>query len=86
MSYDSVGYACCSYCGAEYRLFTIFKKDMNGLAKAWKWRHERKCSRRTPAQRVKWAKPYVGKDRYESSLVVDLEHPGFIGLNQGNHK
>jgi len=77
MGYDSLGYASCQYCGAEFRLFTIFPRDMGGLARAWKIRHERKCKNRTPAQRLRWAKPYIGKDRYESSLVVDLTHPGF---------
>lgn len=71
------GFAYCQYCGAEYRLFTIFNRDMQGLCKAWKQRHERRCATRTPAERRKWAKPYVGKDRVDSSIVVDMAHPGF---------
>lgn len=74
---DNLGHSYCSHCGAQYRLFSIFNKDMQGLTKAWKRRHERGCEKRTPQQRVTWAKPYIGKDRYESSIVVDLDHPGF---------
>lgn len=77
MGFDSSGYSCCTHCGAEFRLFTIFSRDMQGLCKVWKRRHESACSKRTPEQRLKWAKPYIGKARYESSLVVDLTHPGF---------
>ncbi len=74
---DAKGEACCEYCGAIFRLFTIFNRDMQGLCKAWKRRHEKRCKNRSPAQRRKWAKPYVGKDRFESSIVVDLNDPGF---------
>ena len=74
---DAVGHAHCAYCGADFRLFTIFNRDMQGLCKAWKNRHERRCKTRTPDQRRKWAKPYAGKDRVDSSIVVDLDHPGF---------
>ena len=74
---DAVGHACCEHCGSEFRLFTIFNRDMQGLCKAWKRRHERACVKRSPKQRRNWAKPYTGKDRYESSLVVDMNHPGF---------
>ena len=77
MSLNNCGYSRCSYCGAEFRLFTIHNRDMQGLSKVWKSRHERGCEKRTPAQRVKWAKPYIGKDVMDSSLVVDLNHPGF---------
>ena len=52
-------------------------KDMQGLCKVWQSRHERGCEKRSPAERLKWAKKYVGKDIYESSIVVDLAHPGF---------
>ena len=77
MSHDALGMSRCSHCGAEYRLFTIFNKDMQGLCKAWKGRHEFACAKKTPEQRLKWAKPYIGKDRHEISIVVDLNHPGF---------
>lgn len=77
MSYDSLGFASCEYCHAEFRLFTIFKKDMGGLAKAWKRKHEFKCKKRTPKQRRQWAKPYAGKSYLDSSIVVDLNHAAF---------
>nr|CEK42272.1 hypothetical protein PQBR57_0319 [Pseudomonas fluorescens SBW25] len=32
---------------------------------------------KTPGERRSWAKKYVGKDTTESSLTVDLDHPGF---------
>lgn len=67
----------CRYCGAEYRLFTIFNRDMQGLCKAWKARHERGCENKTPAQRRAWAKKFVDKDDTESNITVDLEHPAF---------
>ena len=38
----------------------------------------RGCEKRTPAQRRAWAKKYVGLDTTESSIVVDLTHPGFV--------
>jgi hypothetical protein len=25
---------------------------------------------------MKWARPYLGKDQYESSVVINLDHPG----------
>lgn len=78
MGINSTGMAHCDYCGAQYRLFTIFNRDMQGLCKAWRRRHERACSKRTPAQRREWARPYIGKDMNESSLTVNLEHPGFL--------
>lgn len=68
----------CAHCGAEFRLLTIFDKDMQGLCNVWQRRHEKACAKRTPQQRIKWAKPYIGKDQYESSIVVDLEHPGLL--------
>lgn len=74
---DAHGMAICDYCGSEFRLFTIFNRDMGALCKIWKSRHERGCAKRTPAQRIKWAAKYVGLDRYESSIVVDLDHDGF---------
>lgn len=74
---DALGHARCDHCGAEYRLFTIFNRDMQALCNGWKRRHERGCKTRTPAQRRKWAKPYIGKDRIDSSIVVDMGHPGF---------
>lgn len=77
MSVNNTGFASCKFCGAEYRLFTIFNRDMQGLCKAWKRRHERTCERRTPAQRRQWARQYAGKGTAESSLTVNLTHAGF---------
>lgn len=77
---NNTGYAECTHCGSEYRLFTIFNRDMQALCKIWKRRHERSCSKRTPAERRAWARKYEGKDSSESSMVVDLEHPGFQDL------
>jgi len=74
---NSLGCATCKFCGSQFRLFTIFNRDMQGLCNVWRRKHERACGNRTPAQRRKWAKPYEGKDRLESSLTVDLSHPGF---------
>ncbi|WP_297500045.1 hypothetical protein [Ferrovum sp.] len=78
MSVNNFGSSTCTYCGAEYRLFTVFNRDMQGLTKAWKARHERKCAKRTPEQRLKWAAPYIGKDKIDSSIVVDPNHAGFL--------
>lgn len=78
MGVNNTGMAYCRFCGAEFRLFTIFNRDMQGLCKVWKKRHERGCEKKTPAQRRKWAQKYAGKDTTESSLTVDLDHPGFI--------
>lgn len=80
MGINNTGYACCKHCGAEFRLFTIFNRDMQGLCKVWKRRHERACAKRTPAQRRHWARPYAGKDQSESSLTVNLSHAGFGDL------
>lgn len=77
MGYDSAGYSKCIHCGAEYRLFTIFNRDMQGLTKAWKIRHERSCILKSPKQRLAWAKKYIGLDRYESAIIVDVLHVGF---------
>lgn len=73
----NTGSARCSHCGAEYRLFTIFNRDMQGLCKAWRGRHERACAAKTPAQRRAWANQFAGMDTTESIITVDLEHPGF---------
>lgn len=78
MSASSTGMARCKHCGAELRLFTIMNRDMQGLCTAWKKRHEKSCSNKSPLQRNRWAQKYIGKDRYESSITVDLAHPGFI--------
>lgn len=86
MSLNNQGMSYCAHCGAEFHLFSIFNRDMQGLCNVWKRRHERACSQRTPEQRQKWAKPYVGKDRYESSLVVDLSHPGFLTADNRLYK
>jgi len=77
MGTNNTGNADCNYCGAEFRLFTIFNRDMQGLARAWKRRHERACAKRSPLQRRKWATPYIGKSRVDSALVIDLSHDGF---------
>jgi hypothetical protein len=77
MGISNFGMAYCRFCGAQFRLFTIFNRDMQGLCKVWKRRHERSCEKRTPADRKKWAKKYVGKDSTESSVIVDLTHEGF---------
>jgi hypothetical protein len=79
MGVSNTGFSACRHCGAEYRLFTIFNRDMQGLCKAWRGKHERACQSKTPTQRRSWAKKYEGKDTTESSLTVDLEHPGFHG-------
>jgi hypothetical protein len=73
---NNLGFATCKYCGSEYRLFSISNRDMQGLVKAWKNKHEWKCQSRTPEQRLKWAKPYIGKGRLDSSIIIDLEHDG----------
>lgn len=75
---NNTGYAECTICGSEYRLFTIFNRDMMALCKIWRRRHERGCAKRTPEQRRKWAAKYAGLDTSESSIVVDLTHPGFL--------
>ena len=77
MGISNTGYAVCAHCGSEFRLFTIMNRDMQGLAKVWKRRHERGCAARTPKQRRAWAKPYAGLDRTDSSIVVDMTHVGF---------
>lgn len=82
---SNFGVSTCEYCGAEFRLFSIFNRDMQGLTKGWKRRHEFACSKRTPLERLKWAKPYIGKDKFESSIVVDIEHEGFQSHNQVTH-
>lgn len=74
---NNTGMSYCSHCGAEFRLFTIFNRDMQALCGIWKRRHERRCRTRTPLERRRWAKKYVGLDQSESSLTVDLEHSGF---------
>lgn len=74
---NNLGMSSCDFCGAEFRLFTIFNRDMQGLCKVWKRRHERRCKSRTPSERRKWARKYAGLDRTESSLTVDLSHAGF---------
>jgi hypothetical protein len=78
---SNIGMSRCIYCGAEYRLVTISNRDMQGLCKAWKARHENKCKFRSPMQRRKWAKPYFGKNSIESSIVVDMKHSGFTDPN-----
>lgn len=77
MGVSNTGMAFCKHCGAQFRLFSIMNKDMQGLCNVWKKRHERGCSAKTPEQRLKWAKKYIGKDITESSITVDLSHFGF---------
>ena len=77
MGISNTGFSSCKHCGAEYRLFTIFNRDMQGLCRAWKRRHENRCAKRTPAERRAWAKKYVGLDTTESSITLDLQHEGF---------
>jgi hypothetical protein len=77
MGIENLGFAVCQHCGSQFRLFTIFNRDMGGLCKAWRNRHEPACANRTPSQRLAWARPYIGKNRTESSLVVDVAHDGF---------
>jgi hypothetical protein len=81
MGINNTGSATCKHCGSEFHLFSIFNRDMQGLAKAWKRRHERGCAERTAKQRLAWARPYLGKDRCESSIVIDPGHPGFQALS-----
>ncbi len=80
----NTGTAQCSHCGAEYRLVTEHNRDMQRLCRAWLSRHERPCATRTPEQRRAWAQKYVGKDFTESSLTVNLEHPGFKEIQPGH--
>ena len=67
---------------AELAEASQLNRDMQALCKIWKRRHERGCKDRTPAQRRKWAAKYVGKDRYESSIVVDMTNAGFIEADE----
>lgn len=71
------GHSACRICGAQIRMHTIFKRNMMGLCRAWRNRHEAACEKKTPAQRRAWAKKYIGKDCIESSLTVDLDHQAF---------
>lgn len=71
------GHAVCRICGAELRMLTFAKRNMMGLCRAWRNRHEPACSKRTPAQRRSWAKKYAGADSVDSSITVDIGHPAF---------
>lgn len=84
MGVGNTGMSYCNHCGAQFRLFSIMNKDMQGLCKVWKKRHERGCAAKTPAQRVKWAKKFIGKDKVESSITVDMNHPGFAENTRQN--
>lgn len=77
MGVNSVGTATCRHFGAVYRLFTFFNRDMQGLCKVWRRRHERGCQARTPAERRKWARRYIALAD-ESSITIDLTHPGMM--------
>jgi uncharacterized C2H2 Zn-finger protein len=68
----------CPHCGAVFSVLSIFNRDVRCMTRGWLKRHSWKCKERTPAERRKWAKPYIGKDRVDSALVVDMEHPGMI--------
>lgn len=74
---DNSGMATCKHCGSQFRLFSISNRDMSGLCRGWKTKHEFKCKQRTPLQRRTWAKPYLieGADR---AITINLEHPGFL--------
>lgn len=75
---NNTGSASCQYCGAVFRLFSIFNRgDMMALCRNWRRRHERRCKDRTPEQRRAWARKYLARDPADSSLRVDLAHPGF---------
>lgn len=74
---SNAGMSYCSYCGTQYRLFTIFNKNMQGLTKAWKTRHERTCRHRSPEQRRAWARKYEGLGMLDSAITVELSHKGF---------
>lgn len=78
MGIDNLGFARCKYCNAEYRVFSISNRHMGGLAKGWKYRHERACLQRTEDERMKWAKKYIGKDRTESSIIIPSDFDGSI--------
>ncbi|OPE29615.1 hypothetical protein APB26_34345 [Pseudomonas aeruginosa] len=78
---SNTGSARCRACGAELRLFSISNRDMQGLCRAWRGRHERVCKGRTPAQRRAWALKYVTKDPDDTNLTVDLDHSGFQDLS-----
>lgn len=80
----NTGTAQCSHCGAAYRLVTEHNRDMQRLCRAWLSRHERPCATKTPEQRRAWAQKYVGKDFTDSSLTVNLEHPGFKEIQPGH--
>ena len=79
---STTGFAACQHCGAEYRLFTISNRDMQGLCAAWLGRHELGCAHRTPGQRRAWARKYVGLSSLDSSITVDLAHPGFADASK----
>lgn len=72
---DSVGVATCRHCGAQIKLFSIFNRSMQGLAIAWRGRHQRGCAKRTPEQRRKWAQRYIDMGE-DSSITINLDHPG----------
>lgn len=79
---DALGCATCRFCGARYTLWTITNRSMQGLCNGWKKRHEHGCKDKTPSQRRGWARKYVGKDHFESSIEVNLKHPGFLDVKE----
>lgn len=76
------GFATCCHCGASLRLGTIFNREMGGLARSWRRKHESACAGRTPAERLRWAARFLrlGDD---SSITIDLEHPGMLDASAG---
>lgn len=65
----------CKHCGASLRLHSIFDRNLSGLARYWKIKHERVCVWRTPRERMKWARRFL-KRGYDTSITIDEQHPG----------
>jgi hypothetical protein len=75
MGVDHKGIATCRHCGAQFSLFSIFNRSMQGLARSWQKKHERGCKDKTPEQRHAWAKRYIARGE-DSSIRINPEHPG----------
>jgi|1185.fasta_scaffold26510_1 hypothetical protein len=72
---DTKGVATCRHCGAQISLFTILNRgSVQGLANAWRKRHERACAKRTVKERQAWAAPFL--DNEDTSVTIDTTHPG----------
>lgn len=78
MGIDNLGSATCNHCGSTIRMFTIFNRDMGGLARSWRNKHSLVCAKRTPKQRLKWAMSQLKKGE-SSAIEVNLDHEGFKG-------